>query len=140
MKYTPILLCALCIALISSCSKSNSNSGSPAEAKLLGKWHYEQEITDLNGNGIIDAQDYHEYDSVNSYITFNVNGTGTYLSNFDPLQTFNWKLLASDTYLQIGDSSGADIYHIDTLSSTSLVLRDTATSFSNPIVWEVLKK
>ncbi|MGN6567080.1 MAG: lipocalin family protein [Flavipsychrobacter sp.] len=135
-----IVTCLSFATLLSavSCKKSSTN-------KLVGTWKLNQTGTDLNGNGMIDAGEMASFDSTGMgaivTFTFNSNGTGSerivFTGFLDSSASFKWTSSNGNKDLTLSDQSGnSELFHVSTLSSTDLVLADTA----NPIDWLAFKK
>ncbi len=138
------LACVCCAGLLIvlgvACSKSSKTS--VQNSNITGKWRKTWTVIDTNGNGLMDNTEYQSVNSYDSthYLVFNSNWTGqiTYLSA--SIATFSWTLENSNTYLRIvysGPGVMAIPRHLDTLTATTMVLRDT-TGIS--IVWDVFTK
>ncbi len=129
-----LVTAGLCASV--SCKKSSGG----VKSLLEGKWKSEQVGYDKNGNGILDASERGNVDSLNEYKLFNSNGTGDDIgANFGlyPIP-FYWLLSQNNQFLAIQDTSYAVIYyHIDTITSTQMILRDTAGGVAS---WNVYKK
>lgn len=137
MKLLNILLFAgIAFLLYASCKKSSSTN--PVAASLEGKWKYTYFIADSNGNHIMDAHD--AIDTVNNPYTMEYypDGTGAYLLNSATVGSFTWQLLNNNTYLKVSSStSGSATQHIDSLTATKLIVKDT-TGIS--YTWQVYIK
>lgn len=148
--------------IIFSCHKK-STPPSPS-ALIIGNWKTTREVSDANGNGLIDASDPvstppdNGFDNI--FCTFSNDGTGmqtdsirttinlagrdtTLISLFH--KQLKWSLQDNDTYLQliVTDTSGGNAkvttsyLRIDSITSSSLALRDTCLSChpASAIIW-----
>jgi Lipocalin-like domain len=111
------------VAFLFACNKSST--GDPVHDKLVGKWKGVKNIVDSNGNHIIDVHD--AVDILNNpyVIEYYSNGTGAYLLNGASAGSFTWQLAGNSTYLTVVSTSGTATQHIDSLTATTLVLKDT---------------
>jgi len=137
MKVLKLLFFA-CIAILLYTTCKKSSIGNPVADKLAGKWKNTYFIADANGNHIRDTHD--AIDTINSpYITeYYPNGTGAYLLNGVSAGTFTWQLLDNNTYLKVSTTgSGSVTQHIDSLTATIMVLKDT-TGIS--YAWQIFAK
>jgi len=127
-----ICLCISCVLFFSACSKSSSSSSSTS-SQLVGTWTIVRlgEDTNHSGNPVwFTASSL----GISGYIKFNSNNTGIHSivnPNDSPvIQTspFTWSLSSDSKYVLATDSgkTGADGLHIDSLTSNSLVLKDTS--------------
>jgi|GEM_PF-3235748 len=127
----------LCVPV--SCKKSEPS----AQSMLEARWKSEQVGYDKNGNGILDPSERGNVDSLNEYKLFNSDGTGDDIgANFGAYPIpFYWLMSANNQYLAIQDTSTKNntivYYHIDSLTSTRLILRDTAGGVAT---WNVFTK
>jgi len=122
-----IVLAAVTLLAAASCKKKTDES---VKAKLTGKWKYTKAGYDANSNGIADATELQPIpDSVDYFITFNNDGTGTgsHTSSGTTVSTpFTWQLINSDkdfviTTTEPGASgSHSDTAHVESLTSTDL--------------------
>jgi hypothetical protein len=140
MKKSKLVIACICLLFVAfaSCKKKHNPS---AQDNIVGKWKITEEATDLNGNGVMDANEIHIDTSLsNIIVTFNANGTAiTSLSGL-PYYSFLWALTNNSTYLKTTDtSSGGAIQflHIDNLTSSSMTLKDTT---GGTVGWEVWTK
>lgn len=141
MKLNKLLIVG-CLSIaafsITSCKKSSSSS-----SKLVGTWDLKQLGEDMNGNGVMDAN---EVQSIDGYgtgtATFNSDGTGSehivfYGGLVDSSVTFKkWTLQNGDRDLVITASDGTTLLSHVTLTNTDLTVADTST----PITWTIWKK
>ena len=136
MRIPGIAILVFIILLAYSCNKSTPDN--PVQDKLVGNWKNTMNVSDSNGNHILDIHD--ARDTINNpyIIQYNTNGTGAYLLNGTSAGTFTWQLLNNNTYLKISATGYPDaVQHIDSLTSTTLILRDT-TGIS--WIWQVFTK
>jgi hypothetical protein len=137
MKYIlGIAVIASGLCFVSACKKSSGGVKSMLEAR----WKSEEVGEDKNGNGILDSSEMHSVDSLNEYVLFNADGTGSDIgANFGnyPIP-FYWALSQNNQYLGIQDTSNNVVYyHIDALTNTQLILRDTSGGTNG---WNIYKK
>jgi hypothetical protein len=138
MKFLDLLFfAAIAFLLYTSCKKNSSDN--PVADKLTGKWKYTYFVADSNHNHIMDAHD--AIDTIRNnptIIEYYPDGTGAYLLNGASAASFTWQLLDNNTYLKVsGLATGSATQHIDSLTATKLVLRDT-TGIS--YTWQVYTK
>ncbi|MDR3678948.1 MAG: hypothetical protein P4L41_03205 [Flavipsychrobacter sp.] len=138
MKYIlslSIIAAAFCLFI--SCKKSSSGG---VKGMLEARWKSEETGIDKNGNGILDSNEVTHTDSLNNYRVFNSDGSGSDigadLGNY-PIP-FQWAVSTDNTYLRIIDTTNsAIIFHIDLISNSQLILKDTAGGI---YTWNVYKK
>lgn len=138
MKLNKLLIVGcLSIAAFASCKKSSSNS------KIVGTWDMKQLAIDYNENGVMDASEVINIDSVGSgTIIFNSDGTGSehvsYMGLIDStISIKKWVLQNNDQDLIVTENDGTTMLsHITVLTNTDLTIEDT----TKPMTWTVCKK
>jgi len=115
--------------------------GSDVRDKLIGKWRPIKSVEDFNGNGRIDPNDLYKDPPLDDFfVTFNANGTVIVIYMNDTSEQ-TWSLERNNTYLKMISTSGGNagmIYeHIDSLTSTSIILKDTSGDL---IRWNIWRK
>ncbi len=132
-----VVAAAITSIAFTSCKKKHTTS---PQSNLIGTWKPYINVADANGNGKWDAND--AVDSLKSpyNLQFVSGGAGFLMlpGTSTSIGNFSWEFLSSNTYLKVTyPSSGSTTQHIDSLSTSLLVLRDT-TGIST--VWQVFTK
>ncbi len=135
-----ILIFAIGVALmVTSCKKNDPPTRSQM---LIGTWQVTGLYQDYNNNGIADSDEIVQ-DTMLSHEWFSFYANGrmsvAYYSNFNG---YRWVLASNNTYLHLMDtfSFSNNYYHIDTLTSTTLVLKDTTGASYGGTSWTTLAK
>lgn len=142
MKYNspliPIALVFAACCIITSCSKSSSNS---TKTLLIGTWVQTEVGSDANQNGKREASEvYPATADMSSIIIFKSNGTGMDLEPMwgggkDTFQ-FTYKVIGNKE-LQVHVDNDSTVVLIDSISSTKLIFKDTSGA---QLSWEIFTK
>lgn len=135
---------AIGLLMLGACKKKEDDS---VRGKLLGNWKLTAMAFDADSNGVMSASEKMDItpgDSLEGYVTFNGDGTGvTGMSNFVTTNTnnFTWSFINGEADLKITDTSGETITHIESISKSDLVFKDTEVSGGVTYVgWTFWKK
>jgi hypothetical protein len=140
---TTLLVTAAIIAF-ASCKKKESSLSTEASNLTSGKWKYTKVTIDLNNNSTRDTGDWVLTDSAwaNEYQQFSTNGTSSYYIGGTVSSTGTWQLVNNNTYLKTDTTGGTKpgYYKIETLTSSNLVLKDTAVFANGAVSWLEMAK
>ena len=141
-KSTGFLLAAVCLLLFYGCIKSSSNPPAQSNATLiLGKWLLTKQVIRIyNAAGTLVRDTTDAFGiiqpGVNSYQTFNADGSSISLSNVDTTGIYTYTL--SGTVLKIYPNLNVNSYqaqNIVSLNETNLELESILTGSDLPAVW-----
>ena len=94
---------------------------------LLGKWKATENARDDNGNGKLDdGESFPDLLYAENNLVFDADGTLTLVNSSALRGRKKWELLHGDSYLRVTEPAYSTDYHIDRISSSSLVLKDTS--------------
>ena len=125
-----------------SCTKSGSSTNNTS-TQIAGSWTMQRVGTDYNGNGIADPTEWYSLATFGATGSIVINSSGTGIHTLPSYTTvdstsFHWSETTGNTYLVVNYVSGISTsYHIDTLTSNLLVLRD---STGGTFVWRSYTK
>jgi len=129
-----MLLCVLFL-MASACRKEKSNH---VKENLLGKWKATENGRDVNANGKLDdGESFPDIVYVGNDVVFDADGMLTLVNNNALMGRKTWELLHGDSYLRITEPAYATDYHIDAITSSSLILKDTS---NGRISWYMFAK
>lgn len=140
---------AICLIAFASCKKKEDDSN---KARLTGKWRLTQTATDYDNNGTADASETTTMsDTDNVFMTFKGDGNGDLTTDiFGTSVTlgFTWTLVNNDQDISLTPgapvgslSLDGGISHIQTLTGSDLVVRDTTTIDTVVVsTWDTYKK
>jgi hypothetical protein len=138
---------AICLIAFASCKKKEDDS---TKSRLTGKWKWTQYATDDNNNGIRDASELIQVNDTGVvFLYFNDNGSG--LETFSDVGItdtipFTWALENGDKDIRLISTMNTanpagTLTHIEALSGSEMILKDTATSVAGIVnSWNIFKK
>jgi len=140
----------LAISLVGFASCKKKKDDSP-KARLTGKWKVVQGGYDVNNNSVMEATEVMTIpDTFAVFMTFEGDGKGSMSLDFGGATIsngFTWSLINNDQDISIKGTSTSSLLpidegtaHINSLTSSDLILRDTELSDSTLASWTVLKK
>jgi hypothetical protein len=127
----PVVLIATMMGTATSCKKKNTET---TKDKLVGTWKETSYMSDDNNNGKMD--DVAVTTGLDDVATFKSDGTGTDLSSGNST-AFNWGLSSDNSYIILTAVFGSVSEHIDQLSGSTLVMKDTTAGY---ISWATYTK
>lgn len=141
-----VAVCVLAVAF-QSCKKKKDET--PA-AKLAGKWKLSQVGIDSNNNNTVDPAEVISADSFKLFIAFGGDGSGTFTFNLfgnDLNSNFTWQLINNNADLKMTLDQPSTLLpfnsgnmHINNLSESDLVFRDTILDSTGDATWLVFSK
>ena len=125
---------ALGFSAMAACKKS-SNTPSVTDNLTGSNWKINSIVLDTNRNGVQDAADYTLTDTSWAHETIKFNSNGTVITTqYGVASQATYLLMNNNTYMTVTDTTGGTTtttsYYIQTLTSTAMVLKDTAAATS----------
>ena len=125
---------SICFVILASCKKDYSSSS----ASVVGTWKTDMVYVDTNHNGIMDPNELVKDTSLtHNFLIFNTNGTEIMTYDGATIQS-NWKLINNNTYIEVSgpaQSGGTYYLYIQSLNSTTMVLKDTSKLHNDNVSW-----
>jgi hypothetical protein len=135
-----LLILAGCLLSLCGCKKSGNTAPTNASA-ILGKWlHTEQRIRIYTTSGVLVRDTTNAFGvivpGVNSYQTFNKDGSGATINNTDTVSVYTYTISGSiiKTYFDPTNDS-YEVQNILVLNATNLELEAILISSNQAAVW-----
>ena len=140
-----MLILIFAVGVVSMATSCKKNNDAPSRSQMLiGTWQVTRLYEDNNNNGVADSDEIVQDTTLShEWFSFYTNGK-LIVAYYTNLTDYKWGLAGNNTYIDIIDSftfSNANTYyHIDTLTSTTLVLKDTTGASYGGTNWTILTK
>lgn len=124
MRKLILFLAGSAIVSIGACHKKANNH---VKDNLVGRWRATENARDDNGNGKLDeGESFPDRLYAENNLVFESNGEVNLINNNMINGRKQWELMFGDTYLRIIEPAYSTDYHIDKITPSELVLKDTS--------------
>lgn len=126
-------------AFVSLCA-CHKKANDHVRENLVGRWRATENARDDNGNGKLDeGESFPDRLYAENNLVFTSDGEVNLINNNMINGRKQWELMFDNTYLRIIEPAYATDYHIDKITSSKLVLKDTSGRHTSWYIFEKLK-